>query len=103
MIRDAFLWLLSMFVIDPVMAEFNNRLREVNAPPAVIEQVKGCAVAAPAALAEKAVGDFWWGVGTVFSVAIGTADPKSVVAAATPGCAAAVAAVRPLLTGAGTS
>ncbi len=85
------------------MAEFNNRLREVNAPPALIEQVQACAMAAPAALAEKAAGDLWWGVGTVFTVAIGTTDAKSVIGAATPGCAAAVAAVRPLLTGGRTS
>jgi hypothetical protein len=101
MIHDAFLWLLAMFVIDPVMAEFNGRLREARAPQAVIEQVQACATAAPLALAERAAGDVWWGVSTVFSVAIGMTDPKAVIAQATPGCAAAVAAVRPLLAGGG--
>lgn len=99
MIRDAFLWLLSAFVIDPVMAEFNTRLSEVGAPPAVIQQVRVCATEAPGALAEKAAGDLWWGASTVVSVAIGMTDAKSVIAAATPGCAVAVAAVRPLLAG----
>lgn len=99
MIRDAFLWLLSMFVINPVMAEFNNRLREVGAPPAVIQQVRACATEAPGALAEKAAGDVWWGASTVVGVAIGTTEATSVIAAATLGCAVAVAAVRPLLAG----
>lgn len=101
MIRDAFLSLLSMFVIDPVMTEFNDRLAQLRAPPAVIEQVRACAAAAPMALADRAAGDLWWGANTVFSVAIGMTDAKSVIATATPGCAAAVAAVRPLLAGGG--
>lgn len=97
MIRDAFFWLLSTFVVDPAIAEFNSRLGEVRAPLAVTEQVQACAVAAPGALAEKATANLAWGVRTVVSVAIGATGAKSVIAEATPGCAAAMAAVRPLL------
>lgn len=103
MIRDAFLSMLSMFVIDPVMTEFNDRLGQLRAPPAVIEQVRACATAAPPALADRAAGDMWWGISTVIGVATGMADAKAVIATATPGCAAAVAAVRPLLAGGGAS
>lgn len=103
MIRDAFLWLLSTFILDPAMSEVNQRLAQLGAPQAVIRQVQSCATEAPAALAEKAGGDLWWGVSTVVGVMIGLTDAKSVVAGATPGCAAAMAVVRPLLGGGASS
>ena len=99
MIRDAFLWLLSSFVMEPAMGEVNRRLTEVGAPQALVRQVQACGLEAPAALAEKAAGDIWWGVSTLVAVAIGMTDAKSVLAEATPGCAAAIAMVRPLLSG----
>lgn len=103
MIRDAFLSLLSAFVIDPAMAEFNDRLGALRAPPAVIEQVRACALDAPMALAEKAAGDLWWGASTVIGVAVGMTSATSVIAAATPGCAAAMTAARPFLASAAAS
>jgi hypothetical protein len=96
MIRDVALWLLSMFVIDPVVAEFNERMGDVRAPRAVIEQVKACAAAAPAAMADKAAGDIWWGVSTAISVAIGMTDATAALAKVVPECAAAAGAVRSL-------
>jgi len=103
MIRDSALWLLTMFVTDPVMAEFNERLGDVRAPPAVIEQVKACATAAPGAMADKAAGNIWWGVSTAISVAIGMTDATAALAEAVPECAAAAGAVRSVVAGSGSS
>lgn len=96
MIRDAALWLLTMFVIDPVIAQFNERMGDVRAPQAVVEQVRACAVAAPAAIADKAAGNLWWGVSTAISVAIGMTDATAALAKVVPECAAAAGAVRSL-------
>lgn len=97
MIHTALLWLIATFVIDPAMAGVGERLREARAPQAVIEQVSSCALTAPGALAERAAGDWWWGASTLFGVAVGMADPATVIASATPGCASAVNAMRPWL------
>lgn len=103
MIRDAVLWLLTMFIIDPAMAEFKDQLGDARAPQAVVEQVKACAAAAPSAIAGKAAENTWWGVSTVIGVAIGITDAKSAIAEVSPECAAAAAAVRSLLAGSGSS
>ncbi len=84
MIRDAAIWLLTMFVIDPAMAEFNERMGDTRAPQAVVEQVKACAVAAPGAIADKAAGDLWWGASTAISVAIGMTDATAALAKVVP-------------------
>jgi hypothetical protein len=97
MIRDALLWLLTSFVVEPAMAEVQGRLEAVQAPHALVQQVRACAATAPAALAEKASSDLLWAVRTIGGVALGATDATSVIAGATPGCAAAVTAIRPLL------
>lgn len=99
MLRDFFLWALTSFVIEPAMGEMTDRLAQLRVPPAVVQQLQACALEAPPALAAKAANDLWWGASTVIKVAIGLTDAKSVLAEATPGCAAAVGAVRPLLSG----
>jgi hypothetical protein len=103
MIREAALWLLTMFVIDPVMAEFNERMGDMRAPPAVVGQVKACAAAAPGAMADKAAGDIWWGVSTAISVAIGMTDATAALAKVVPECAAAAGAMRSLAAGSGST
>ncbi len=97
MIREAFLYLLSAFVVDPVMTDVTERLGELRVPPAVIAQVNACALAAPLALATRAAGDPWWGASTVLGVAIGMTNAQAVLAGATPECGLAVAAARPFL------
>lgn len=79
MIQGFFLWLLATFVAGPVQAEWGSRLG-----------------AAPA-LAGHAAAEPWWGISTAVGVWAGTRDGAAVLAQATPGCASAVAAARPLL------
>jgi hypothetical protein len=84
-------------------AEFNERMGDMRAPPAVVGQVKACAAAAPGAMADKAAGDIWWGVSTAISVAIGMTDATAALAKVVPECAAAAGAMRSLAAGSGST
>lgn len=92
MLTSFFLPLLSSFVVGPFMTDLNGRLAAAGAPRAVIEQVQTCATSAPMALAERAAADPWWGISTVIGVATGVTDPREMLAATSPACAASVAA-----------
>ncbi len=85
--------LLSFSIMDPFRANLNERLAAVQAPQAVMEQVQACASTAPTALAERAAGDLWWGASTLTGVAVGMTDARTIVAAGSPACARAVAAL----------
>jgi hypothetical protein len=99
MINDFLAWLLATFVIDPVHAEIASKLQAAKLPTEIVQQVQACAVNGTPALLERASNDMWWGITTGISVAVGLSDAQSVLAEASPDCAAAVAAVRPLLGG----
>ena len=99
MIQGFFLWLLATFVVEPVQADWSARLAAAGASPAVVAEMGRCVAEAGPALAGRAAGDPWWGVSTAVGVWLGTKDGVAVLAEATPGCAAAVAAARPLLAG----
>lgn len=97
MLHDLFTWLLATFVIAPVQAEIDAKLRGVQVPPAVVAEARTCLSAAPSALASRATSDPWWGVSTVISAALGTTEPLSVVADTSPSCRRAVDGIRPVL------
>lgn len=99
MIRDIFLWLLMAFVVEPAQAEGSARLAAAGAPAAVVAELGRCAAEAGPALAGRATAEPWWGVTTAAGVWLGTRDGLAVLAEATPGCAAALAAARPILAG----
>ena len=99
MIQGFFLWLLATFVVVPVQAEWSARLSAAEAPPAVVAQLGQCAAEAGPALAGRAAADPWWGVTVAAGVWLGTRDGMAVLAEATPGCASAVAAARPIIAG----
>ncbi len=93
MLTSLFMPLLSFFVIDPVMEGIGDRLAATRAPAAIMQQVQACAATAPAALAERAAGDMWWGARTVVGVATGMTDGRAVLATASPACATVIAAL----------
>ena len=99
MIRDVFLWLLTVLVVEPVQAEWSARLGAAGATPPVVAALARCAAEAGPALATRAAEDPWWGVTTAAGAWLGFRDGTAVVAGATPGCAAAVEAARPSLAG----
>jgi hypothetical protein len=101
MIHDLFAWLLATFVIGPVQAEFAGKMQAVEVPAAIVQQVQACVVNGTPALIDRATGDPWWGITTTISVTVGLTDPRTVLAEASPECAAAMSAVGPFLNGPG--
>lgn len=100
MLQEFFTWLLATFVIAPVQAEFESRMSGVEVPAAIFQQVQGCIVNGATALVTRATEEPFWGLKTGISVAVGLTDATSVLAGSSPECAAAIAAVTPLLNGA---
>lgn len=97
MIRDFILSLVSMFIVQPFEAEVNRKLVAAQAPQAVIQQVRACAISAVPALATRASGDIWWAATTIVGVAVGMTDPQTVISEASPECVSAIAAIKPVL------
>lgn len=99
MISELMMYLVSIFIIEPFDVAMSDALRDAQAPAAVVEQVSGCIAAAPVALAEKVQGDWGWAIGAAVKVAVGLDSVEAVVSGAVPECGAALAAVRPYLSG----
>jgi hypothetical protein len=97
MISDLVNWLLATFVLAPVQAEIDDKLKAANASRAVVEQVQTCLAAAPPRLVEKANGDWIWTATTVISVATGLSSAEQVLADNVPACGPAMEAARPFL------
>lgn len=89
-------------MIEPFQAEINDRLRAVQAPAAVIQEVESCARAAAPALADKAMSDWWWAGTTAIYVGVGMQSPENVLINAVPACTPAVRAAQPFLAAART-
>jgi hypothetical protein len=99
MINELIMYLVSVFIIEPFDVAMGDALREAQAPAAVVEQVSGCIATAPVVLAEKVQGDWGWAIGAAVKVAVGLDSVESVVSGAVPECGAALAAVKPFLSG----
>ncbi|MEJ1161830.1 hypothetical protein [Prosthecomicrobium sp. N25] len=97
MIQDMLVSIFVALVVDPAMAEIRSDLEAAKAPAAVMAQVSDCVTGAGPALARKAWDDPWWGVETAIGVAAGFTEAETALRAASPACAAAIDAVRPLL------
>ncbi len=97
MFRDFVLNIFSFLIIEPFQAEFNQKLRDMQAPAAVVEQVQGCVRAAAPLLADKALGNWWWAGTTAVYVAIGMQSPEKVLVEQVPSCAPAMEAAKPFL------
>lgn len=96
---DLFMLLVSMFITGPLQSSLTEQLSQARAPAAIIAQVQECATTAAPALATRAVEDPWWGITTVAGIALGMTDPRPIIAATSPTCAAALTAAEPLLKG----
>lgn len=101
MIRDFILSLVAMFVVEPLQAEFTQRLQAVQAPQAIVRDLATCAQTAAPAIADRVIADWGWGATTAFGLVIGTRTPEAVAAEITPTCGPAVRAARLALTSAG--
>lgn len=99
MINDLIMYLVSIFIIEPFDAHIADALQGAQPPAAVVEQLSGCLAAAPVVLADKVQGDWGWAIGAAAKVAIGMDSVEDVVSGAVPGCAAALASIKPYLSG----
>jgi hypothetical protein len=97
LIHDLFTWLLATFVMGPAQAEFAEMMQAARAPDAIMQQVQACAAGGTPILVERAMNDPWWAITTTISVTAGLTDPQSILAEASPECAAAILAVKPFL------
>jgi len=94
MLQDIFASLVSFLIVDPLQAEMNERLAQVQAPQAVIGQVRACAEASLPQLADRAMAEPAWVVSTAFDVWIGRTAPEDILGSTTPQCATALKAAR---------
>ncbi len=97
MISDFLHWLLATFVLTPLQAEIDTKLKTAQASRAAVEQVRTCMADATPRLVEKASGDWLWAAKTVTRVATGLSQPEEVLAAEVPACRPAIDVIRPLL------
>lgn len=97
MLSDMIAWLLATFVIAPFQAELDSRMGAIDASAAIVQQVQACLTGGPSELIARSASEPWWAISTVFSVSVGLVDAQAVLAETSPTCAAAIAALTPLL------
>jgi hypothetical protein len=98
MIEALMAWLVATFLLGPLQSQIAGQMEAARAPTAVMRQVTECVAAAAPGLAERAVADPWWAIGTAFGAWTGTVRPAAVLGGAAPSCGAAMEAARPYLT-----
>jgi hypothetical protein len=99
MFQDVIISLISLFVIEPLQTELNDKLVAARAPQAVVSQIAQCARTATPVLAERVISDPWWGITTTASVWAGISSPERVLREVAPSCEPALQAARPFLEG----
>jgi hypothetical protein len=99
MIRDLFLMLVNLLVVEPAQAQFADRLRQLAAPQAIIQQVGTCISAAGPALADRYSEAPVHGVVTAVRLWTGLTRYDAVLSAEVPECGPALRAAQPYLSG----
>jgi len=97
--HDLIAALVSFFLIEPLQAELADKLAAARAPDAVVADLVTCARAATPLLVDRTTSDPWWAASSAFGLWTGTARPEALLVEAAPGCASAVQAARPFLSG----
>ena len=97
--HDIIAALVAFFLTGPLQAEIADRLADGRAPHAVIADMAACGRMAAPLMVQRATSDPWWAASSAFRIWIGTARPEALLLEAAPGCAGAVRAARPFLTG----
>ncbi|WP_062209423.1 hypothetical protein [Aureimonas sp. AU12] len=84
--------LVSFFLIQPLQAEMAERLGPVSG--ASVAAVTSCLREATPVLVDRASTDPWGLATDAFGIWTGMTAPETILAATTPGCAAAIAGLR---------
>ncbi len=90
MISEIAAWLITIAVLNPVQAEVQTRLDQVNASAQTATQVQQCIRAHAPRLIERAANEPSWAVATAISVSVGWTLPVTLIDKNEPSCAALV-------------
>lgn len=99
MIRDFILTLVTLFVIEPFQAQFNEKMAAAQAPQAIVQDLMTCSRQATPAVVDRVMNDWSWAATTAVQLTIGTRTPDAVLAEVTPSCAPAIRAALPFVNG----
>lgn len=97
MLRDLFLALINMLVVEPTQAELGGRLGQLGAPPAIMRDVASCISAARPVLTETYSDDPVRGVLTAVRLWVGLTTYDAVLQNEVPACGPALQAAQPYL------
>lgn len=84
-------WFITMAVLNPVQAEVQTRLEQVNASAAAATQVQQCITTHAPRLIERAANEPSWAVTTAIGVSVGWTSPVTLLDTRDPNCAALAA------------
>lgn len=91
MLSDIAAWFITMAVLNPVQAEVQTRLDQVNASAQTATQVQQCITTHTPRLIERAGNDPSWAIKTAIGVSVGWTSPATLLDATDPNCAALAA------------
>ena len=97
MLNSIMFYAVQILLLGPFEAQISDKLAQVNAPDAVISQVKTCASSAMPILIQRVSDDPWWGGRTVVDVWIRRTAPERVIGDAVPACRPAIEGAMPYL------
>jgi hypothetical protein len=97
--QDLIAALVGFLLIDPLNAEMADKLAAAREPEAVTAGVTACARSAAPRIVEQVAADPWWAVTNIIGVWVGASRSEALLVEIAPGCAGALAAARPFLTG----
>ncbi|WP_165217995.1 hypothetical protein [Affinirhizobium pseudoryzae] len=91
MLSDIAAWFITMAVLNPVQAEVQTRLDQVNASAQAATQVQQCITTQAPLLIERAANEPSWAIKTVIGVSVGWTSPVTLLDVQDPNCAALAA------------
>lgn len=101
MVNDLMVALINFFIIEPVLSGLPERLAQLGASQAVIQEVARCAAAAQPVLVEHYVENPLLGALNTLRLWTGMTTAQELLVGHVPACQPAVAAAEPFLRGGG--
>lgn len=90
-------YLVQLLILDPFQAEIAGRLGKANVPYEVIANVGTCATSAGQIITARAASNPWDFASMAFDIWVRGIAPDRILAAAVPGCGAAIETAKSFL------
>ena len=87
MISDIAAWLITLFVLNPIQAEVQDRLQGANASAQSLQQSQQCVASQGPKLLQRAGEDPSWAIATIAGYSFGWTSPVQLLDANDPNCA----------------